>query len=610
MPRQILQSILIFLILIAPLLTPFTIKAASDFEVISDYNLNYEKGSDLVTVEDFITYKVNNDKYFYQPGLVQYFFLSDYSANKLSAERKFKLNSLKVINNIQIPLKYTANEETDGISIKVTINERISPYEDYTIKLTYKTHDLVNVNGNIVNIYVPGLAKNAQFEEIGQFGLKTTYTYNAKVNTPIDLPLPSYTQPSKVSYKEKDNLRIFDIPASNRLGHVSWLQIGSSQYYKFKLVQHSLQTDKLTPTQLSDLSPIVSTNVYKIALPREYDETSQKVFIQSINPQPKNLERDEEGNLIAVFDVPANKDSTITIEGLISLFKKDVKSSKPVTDMNLADYKERLADLPDLNTYLQPDKYWEVDDPLIISTAETLAKKASSVLELIEADYKYIVDTFEYSHEKLGKGNIRLGAKAALGGSQTICMEYSDALTALLRAQGIPARIAIGYGNDPKSAENKISNDQLLEQTIGHQWTQVWIPDYGWLSVDPTWGESQRKYIGSDLDHILWYTLGSSQQSVTDAIFYSAEQGSIGNHGVHLQALTQSQFEDEKKEAIPLTNMNIIEQRDTESLDFYLKTSLAGRVMVYLIPILATVLVSIAITTVIYYLKRKIMRKI
>lgn len=605
MLKKFLNYILIFLFLCINLLYPISTFAESDFEIISDYTLEYTKGDEIL-VKDYVTFRVNNERYFLQPGLEQTFFLKDYSKVNVSREREYKLKTLVVQNQSSIPLKYSKKYESDGINITIKIPQKINPFEDYTIEFSYKTHDLVNISGNIINMYVPGLAKNTKFQSTGDFGLKTEYLYNTKIITPNTLPLPSYTQPSNIKYTEKNDFRIFNIDAKDRIGQVGWMQFGNSQYYKFKLVQESKKTDKITPEVITDIAPIVSTNIYKIALPREYDETNQKVDITSINPKPTRLERDFDGNLIAVFEVLANKDSNIEIQGIISLSLKDINEKEKFEDINLSTYKEELHKLTDKEKYLSEDKYWQISDDNIQTIASELYGKSTTILDLIRNNYNYIVNTFEYSDDKLSGENNRLGAQKALSGSPAICMEYSDSLTALFRAQGIPARVAIGYGNDPLSLENNIKNDKLNEQLIGHQWTQVWIPNYGWLSVDPTWGESQRTYIGSDLDHILWYTQSSSAQNITDAIFYSAEFGEIGSHKVYLQALNKEQADEEIKNNIPLSLFNLTQSQSQENLDFYIKTSLIGRLMIYVLPIVITLIISSIITSVIYTIKNRV----
>ena len=56
----------------------------------------------------------------------------------------------------------------------------------------------------------------------------------------------------------------------------------------------------------------------------------------------------------------------------------------------------------------------------------------------------------------------------------------------LLRAAGIPARLAIGFagGADPQDGT------RLLRAREGHAWAEVWFPGQGWVSSDPTAGST------------------------------------------------------------------------------------------------------------------------
>ena len=602
---KIINILTILGVLWLPYFSPLLSYASADFQITYDYVLEYKKEKDFVNVKDITTYSVKNDKYFLPAGIEQTFFLTDYSKSDIEKERAFKLKSLKITDQNDIALSYKKSFEKEGIKLMVKLPRQVTSFDDLTVKLSYTTHDLVNMSGNIVNMYVPALPKETPLNNTESFNLISEYKYNTQIITPIDFVLPSYTQPQNISYSQNNENRIYKIDVKDRIGKVSWLQFGNNQYYKFKIEQEAKKTDFLTPTQISNIAPVVSTNIYKIAIPREYEENNQKIFISKMSPTPKNIQRDSDGNLIATFEVPANTNNLITIEGLISLNQKSISEKEEIPNQNLADYVKELDNFPDLLTYTQSDKYWESTDPVVDKIAKDLLKKSSSIQELILNDYQYIVDKFSYSDEKLLNGNERLGAKAALSGSQAICMEYSDSMTALLRAQGIPARIAIGYGNDPHNSESKISNTEMLEQKIRHQWTQVWIPNYGWMSVDPTWGESNRTYIGSDLDHILWYTNSSSDQDITEVLFYSAEQESIGKYNVSIQALSSEKFAEESKNAKQLDIAFISLQSGDVPIDLYLKASLGGRVLVYLIPIIAAITISSIITSIIYFFKRR-----
>ncbi|HVX92483.1 MAG TPA: transglutaminase domain-containing protein, partial [Candidatus Dojkabacteria bacterium] len=515
--------------------------AAHDIDVTDSLTINYENTNDYVTVLDQYSININNTQYYYRPGIELSFILPNYANTKTLSDSSFKLKNLDIRDIYGQKVSYTTSVGTQGINITVTIGQRISNGNPYTLKISYKTHELIGINGNIKNIYIPGLPKDTKFEDKQSgFNLTYGYTYEARVITDSQTPAPTYVQPSNMTITKEQNRTIYSINAKDRLGKSGWLQLGNAQYYYFKIEDVTPKTDNITPTTVSNITKLASTNVYRLMLPRELDETKQKVFIKEITPAPKKITRDDEGNLIAVIDVPANIESKITVEGYIQESKEELTKQLQLPEISIQKYLDSVKNMPSYSTYISAEKYWEVNDPVIQNAAKDIKSKLTtdSIKDLLTADYKYIIDKFNYSYDKINNGNERLGAKAALLGSQTICMEYSDALTAILRAQGIPSRIAIGYGNDPFGTENLISNDKPLEQRIGHQWTQVWIPDYGWLSLDPTWGESQRTYIGSDLDHILLYAVGNDKENVSDVLLYTADnsaQINLNNYKFFLQ---------------------------------------------------------------------------
>ncbi|MBF6623391.1 MAG: DUF3488 domain-containing transglutaminase family protein [Pseudomonas stutzeri] len=63
------------------------------------------------------------------------------------------------------------------------------------------------------------------------------------------------------------------------------------------------------------------------------------------------------------------------------------------------------------------------------------------------------------------------------------CIHYAGAMTFVLRAAGIPARVVAGYqGGEFNPAGNYLS----VRQLDAHAWVEYWIDERGWVSVDPT----------------------------------------------------------------------------------------------------------------------------
>lgn len=63
------------------------------------------------------------------------------------------------------------------------------------------------------------------------------------------------------------------------------------------------------------------------------------------------------------------------------------------------------------------------------------------------------------------------------------CEIYASSFAVLMRAAGIPARIVTGYQG---GEFNPLGGYIIVRQADAHAWTEVWLPDEGWVRVDPT----------------------------------------------------------------------------------------------------------------------------
>lgn len=63
------------------------------------------------------------------------------------------------------------------------------------------------------------------------------------------------------------------------------------------------------------------------------------------------------------------------------------------------------------------------------------------------------------------------------------CEHYASALTVLMRAAGVPARVVTGYLGGEM---NPLSNYMIVRQSDAHAWTEVWLQDQGWTRIDAT----------------------------------------------------------------------------------------------------------------------------
>jgi transglutaminase-like putative cysteine protease len=84
-----------------------------------------------------------------------------------------------------------------------------------------------------------------------------------------------------------------------------------------------------------------------------------------------------------------------------------------------------------------------------------------------------------------------------------VCEHFVSALVIMLRLEGVPARLAAGYGSGDYNA---VTGYYVVRANHAHAWAEVYFPGYGWVPFDPTpgWtGDPQtgpvRRWIFSDL---------------------------------------------------------------------------------------------------------------
>jgi hypothetical protein len=87
------------------------------------------------------------------------------------------------------------------------------------------------------------------------------------------------------------------------------------------------------------------------------------------------------------------------------------------------------------------------------------------------------------------------------------CEYFASAMAVLLRAQGIPARVATGFQS---GYYNDVSGSWVMRASDAHAWVEGWIEGRGWVTFDPTppggalsaggWLQSHFRRLGMYLD--------------------------------------------------------------------------------------------------------------
>ena len=567
-----------------------------DFVMDTDTTITYNSTDDFVTVENKYVRTVKNKDYFLLKDGQKTFHIPEVNntQEEIEKERTFKLDSLTVTDARGIKMQYKTEqlETGKGIYIHVPYNRVTTASMPYTIIMKYKTHDNIIKSGQLTTIMGSALPKDTVFQRTEEKSKMTTqFNYNLSIITdknvgPLAKAFPQFTK------EEQNEKIIYQFPQEGRRGNIPTLQFGTKAIYKLELEYKTPKTDHKTPERYSDLFKAISTNIYQFSLPREFDETNQKVLIQNISPIPSNIYRDRQGNVIATFELAANREDVVKISAFVTSerdeYKEDWDSS---IDVPFSEYLRKVGEDRDNLAYLRPTKYWEVNDPYIQETAKDLMSGKNTLKEIIDADYQFVNDVLEYDHAKANSENERIGAVRALKGEAAVCMEYADSMIAILRAQGIPARGALGYIN--------ITNEPT--ELVRHQWVQVWVPEYGWFSIDPT-DESTNRRVGQLIDRILWETF--NEDFLANINVFSADRDkspNVSDYKVNIYSVAELPTRNlmTYEEILPEKNIEVEPKHPTgNQLNSLLKATTFGRAILISLPI-ATIIVIVTISVVI-----------
>jgi len=102
------------------------------------------------------------------------------------------------------------------------------------------------------------------------------------------------------------------------------------------------------------------------------------------------------------------------------------------------------------------------------------------------------------------------------------CSYYASAMTVLLRSQGVPARVAVGFATGDYDG---LVRRYSVPAKAAHSWVEVYFPTYGWIEFEPTSARSTFEYTDKEvppLDELLEPSAARSDNAAPTAIMLGA----------------------------------------------------------------------------------------
>lgn len=159
--------------------------------------------------------------------------------------------------------------------------------------------------------------------------------------------------------------------------------------------------------------------------------------------------------------------------------------------------------------FLYPNQYtWFTKDSKTVAKAAELTKGCADGLEAVTEIYRYVIKNITYDNEKaesVQSGYLPV-VDETLEAQKGICFDYAALMTAMLRSQGIPTKLEIGYSGE-----------------VYHAWISTYLDEIGWVDkiiefdgknwslMDPTLAagnkaSSVKKYIGDGSNYTVKYS--------------------------------------------------------------------------------------------------------
>ncbi|MDW7773417.1 MAG: DUF3488 and transglutaminase-like domain-containing protein [Desulfobulbaceae bacterium] len=141
----------------------------------------------------------------------------------------------------------------------------------------------------------------------------------------------------------------------------------------------------------------------------------------------------------------------------------------------------------------------ENGNPRTRALAEEIAAQSRSTTDFIERILMYFRDhSFSYT--------LKPGPTAGdpidhflFESRKGFCEHFAGSFAFLMRAAGIPSRIVLGYQG---GIMNSYGDYLVVRQSDAHAWCEVWVPDKGWVRVDPTGAAAPARLTG-DTTYVL-----------------------------------------------------------------------------------------------------------
>ena len=230
----------------------------------------------------------------------------------------------------------------------------------------------------------------------------------------------------------------------------------------------------------------VSESYNEVRLRPIHDETQSCLSFRLLtNPASRGTSyRDSFGNWVHQFNIlPKHQSLKIEAESVVLAHDAPVPQANGMKlselDSHREDLEEQYLDFVIPTAYVP---HLAKLDELITAASQSCD---GSISGFVQAASDLIHERFKYVK---GATHVNSSIEDSLSVGAGVCQDFAHLLLGVVRKRGLPARYVSGY-LVPESAS---APDAKLQEVIGgyasHAWAEVYLPDSGWIGLDPTLG--------------------------------------------------------------------------------------------------------------------------
>lgn len=249
-----------------------------------------------------------------------------------------------------------------------------------------------------------------------------------------------------------------------------------------------------------DVADIDCSNLHKGYLMARYTGNSEKAKIRIIIPNGDTY----------TYDLPSsNEYRAIPLSGgngkyVVKVFEyafenKYSQEMEFSTDVSLDN---------EFSPFLYPNQFVDYcDTSKAVLLGRNLSSESENDLSYIQKVYDYVTDNISYDYEKAKsvQSGYLPNIDDVYDAKKGICFDYAALMSAMLRSQGIPTKLVVGYAADVYHAWISVYLDEIgwvdnLIQFNGSQWSMM-DPTYAATSDKKTFAE----FISKDSNYTAKY---------------------------------------------------------------------------------------------------------